>query len=175
MIPATFAHPRGKIAKWFRPAYDEKQLESEFRKHIHTKLGFREEDNPTIADLVKKNPRLRTCITAVNYTFDRDHGGPSFTPRIFDTLNPLDQDKTLLEIGRATSAAPTYFKPSTIKEKKPYEDKEEARDFVDGGVFANNPAGWGFALAAVNIKAENIRIVSVGTGFRDYTLDKKSE
>ena len=30
-------------------------------------------------------------------------------------------------------------------------------------------------MAAVNIKAENIRVVSVGTGFRDYSLDKKPE
>lgn len=40
-------------------------------------------------------------------------------------------------------------------------------------MFANNPAGWGFALAGVGVKAENIRIISVGTGFRDFSLDKK--
>lgn len=116
MIPATFSNPRGSVAKWFKPAYDEGNLESQFRKHIHTKLGFRKEQNPTMGDLVKRNPRLRTCITAVNYSFDEKAGGPSFTPRIFDTLNVEDHDNFLLEIGRATSAAPTYFKPSTISD-----------------------------------------------------------
>lgn len=127
-----------------------------------------------MADLQKRNPRLRTCITAINYTFNEEQGGPSFTPRIFDTLNPADLDKPILEIGRATSAAPTYFKPQTITEKTT-DGATVANEYVDGGVFANNPAGWGFALAAVNVKAENIRLVSVGTGFRDYSLDKKPE
>ena len=27
MIPATFSKPRGTVMKWFKPAYDEKNLE----------------------------------------------------------------------------------------------------------------------------------------------------
>ena len=112
MIPATFSNARGSIQKWFKPAYDESNLEGQFRKHIHTKLGFAKDANPTMADL-KAKCRLRTCITAVNYHFEEGQG-PSFTPRIFDTENPADLAKPILEIGRATSAAPTYFAPQTI-------------------------------------------------------------
>lgn len=118
MIPETFKDPRGSVQKWFKPAYDEANLEGQIRKHINKKLGFAASDNPTIADLVAKNPRLRTCITAVNYHFDEKEGGPSFTPRIFDTLNHDDHDITILSVARATSAAPTYFKPSTVTDKK---------------------------------------------------------
>jgi len=42
-------------------------------------------------------------------------------------------------------------------------------------VFANNPAGWGFALASTLVKAENIRVISVGTGIRDFSLDGRKD
>ncbi len=44
------------------------------------------------------------------------------------------EDFFLRQVARATSAAPTFFKPAKVQ----YENKENA--FVDGGVFANNPA-----------------------------------
>jgi patatin-like phospholipase/acyl hydrolase len=53
-----------------------------------------------------------------------------------------------------TSAAPVYFQPV----------KHEKNLLVDGGTYANNPAGIGFALAALKVKAENIKLLSVGTG-----------
>ncbi|CDW83966.1 patatin [Stylonychia lemnae] len=173
MIPATFSKPRGKVMKWFKPAYDESNLEGQFRKHIHKKLGFKPSDDPTLKNLKAANPRLRTCITAIAYGYDESEG-PSFTPRIFDTQNPLDDSKTILQVGRATSAAPTYFAPSKIQDQTNDGTVKEV-DFVDGGVFANNPAGWGFALAATTVKAENIRVLSIGTGFRDFSLDQKAE
>lgn len=64
------------------------------------------------------------CIPAYNLT--------SAQPRIFKRdYMTLDRDNNLsyVDVGLATSAAPTYF---PIKEI-------ESNDYVDGGLFANNP------------------------------------
>lgn len=77
------------------------------------------------------------------------------------------------DICRATSAAPTYFKPAKIKSKY-------GQDFclIDGGMFANNPALCAYAearkLSFAEIfkthqkpnhpKANDMIIVSLGTG-----------
>lgn len=77
----------------------------------------------------------------------------------------------MLQVARATSAAPVYFAPETIKDSK----DGEVKTYADGGIFANNPAGLGFALSALNVKAENIRVISIGTGYKDYNLEEEDE
>eukprot|EP00347_Sterkiella_histriomuscorum_P020703 403336801 len=171
MIEQTFSSKRWKAETWFKPMYDETKLEDQIRKHIYTKLDLDGAREPTMADLAAKNPKLRTLITSIKYKFDEKHGGPQFTPKIFDTLNPHDNGKLVLHVARSTSAAPVYFAPQIIKDDKTGEENQ----FVDGGVFANNPSGWGFALSALNVKAENIRLISVGTGYRDYDLKDEED
>ncbi|CDW89786.1 patatin [Stylonychia lemnae] len=179
MIPATFESPlkKVKLLQYFVAAstsmYNEKNLEEQLRKVIHTKLGYKETDKVTLAHLKANNTKLRTCITAVAYHYD-DKKGPSFTPRIFDTENELDLGKTIIEVGRSTSAAPVYFMPQTVEDRQE-DDSVESTRFVDGGLFANNPAGWGFALAALKVKAENVRVISVGTGAKDYDYEEQQK
>ncbi len=66
------------------------------------------------------------------------------------------------DVGRATSAAPTFFEPARIKSltKVPY-------PLIDGGLFANNPALCAYAEAR-NLPghptAANMLILSLGTG-----------
>lgn len=79
----------------------------------------------------------------------------------------------LRDIARATSAAPTYFEPVLVKPVK-----GNSKAFIDGGVFANNPAMCAYAEAR-NIAfskvlidsekpdfptAKNMLILSIGTG-----------
>jgi patatin-like phospholipase/acyl hydrolase len=65
-------------------------------------------------------------------------------------------------IGRATSAAPTYFPPLRLVEK----NKERA--LVDGGICVNNPGMAAYAEAHVLYPwAKEFLIVVVGTGDRD--------
>lgn len=110
------------------------------------------------------NPQLRVCITTMEYLDGKQNkGGPTFTPRIFDSENLNDAHYSLVTVGRATSAAPTYFRPVVLPEETK-EGKTVQKMFIDGGVFCNNPAGWGFVLAGTKVKGENVRIVSVGTG-----------
>jgi patatin-like phospholipase/acyl hydrolase len=66
------------------------------------------------------------------------------------------------KIARATSAAPTFFPP--------YRGIDSIR-LVDGGVWANNPTLIGIVEAQrfLNIKAEDIWVLSLGTGQDAYS------
>lgn len=87
----------------------------------------------------------------------------------------------LKEIIRASTAAPTKFEPERIQIKK---DTEGI--FVDGGLsHSNNPALMMFLISTLQCfpfhwktGADDILLVSVGTGFSDYetqptTIEKK--
>jgi patatin-like phospholipase/acyl hydrolase len=65
------------------------------------------------------------------------------------------------DVARATSAAPTYFKPAKIASLA---NKEVA--LIDGGVIANNPALCALAEAKQELKSpfKDLLILSLGTG-----------
>lgn len=66
------------------------------------------------------------------------------------------------DAARATSAAPTYFEPVKI------EVDGYKYAFIDGGVYANNPAMCGYVEAKTMFKNEmDFLVVSLGTG--EYT------
>lgn len=74
---------------------------------------------------------------------------------------PPMADHPMTVVGRATSAAPTYFAPEDVPATPP-----GARDqvLVDGGTFANNPAMCAYAEAVRNNPGADVLIVSLGTG-----------
>ena len=88
-------------------------------------------------------------------------------------------DIPLWKILRASSAAPTFFKPIELDVGLPGEP--EFGMFVDGGVsMANNPALQLFLVATLNgfpyrwsAGKEDLLIVSVGTGFWKRRLNAK--
>eukprot|EP00347_Sterkiella_histriomuscorum_P019897 403339893 len=174
-----------KNSQLFQVGYDESGLEGQLFKYLLSDdESLFEADEPklvsklrgkkfaTLKDLKDVNPHLRVCLVSCVMNLD-DVNGPSFSPRIFDTENPNDYDKTVMSVARATSAAPTFFRPSKVLDTSP-DGEKTFRTFIDGGVFANNPAGWGLALAAQKIKAENIRMLSVGTGYPKLKQKKLS-
>jgi hypothetical protein len=62
-------------------------------------------------------------------------------------------------VARATSAAPTYFKPA------PVDDAVAPHESVDGGIWANCPAvaAVGEAVSVLKIPLDRIDVLSVGT------------
>jgi hypothetical protein len=64
-----------------------------------------------------------------------------------------------VSVGRATSAAPTYFKPATV------DDPIAPHEAVDGGVWANCPAmaALSEAVGVLKIPLDRIDLLSVGT------------
>ncbi|MFF9870037.1 patatin-like phospholipase family protein [Streptomyces sp. NPDC013953] len=72
-------------------------------------------------------------------------------------------DLPLRDVARATSAAPTYFPPLRI------DWKGRGCRFVDGGVWANNPAGIAVSESLVlnsanGLTGQSVFLVSLGTG-----------
>ncbi|EDV19343.1 uncharacterized protein TRIADDRAFT_62223 [Trichoplax adhaerens] len=76
----------------------------------------------------------------------------------------------ILDVALATSAAPTYFPPHRIIIDQRHNTKTNSTQklehvFIDGGVHANNPAGYAYKHALdQGIKRENIYLWSLGTG-----------
>ncbi|TWT07022.1 patatin [Planococcus sp. CPCC 101016] len=76
----------------------------------------------------------------------------------------IEKDVLMRDVARAGSAAPTYFVPKKIKA---YPDAT----FIDGGVFANNPAMCAYAEAKEIFPDEDdLLIVSLGTGNPQLTI-----
>ncbi len=74
---------------------------------------------------------------------------------------------TLLEVGRATSAAPTYFAPKEVSLKG--SDGTFSQTFlVDGGLYKNNPSQIGYKKAVDifgdEVKKRGLILISIGTG-----------
>lgn len=86
------------------------------------------------------------------------------------------KDFFVKDVARSTSAAPTYFPPAKIKELS---SKKEMIN-IDGGVFANNPTMCAYAQSRIsefeqtnpNPTAADMLIISIGTGAKQYELDK---
>jgi patatin-like phospholipase/acyl hydrolase len=75
-----------------------------------------------------------------------------------------DADFLVWQIAAATSAAPTYFPAFKIPEKGL---------FVDGGIWANNPALIGVMEALrLGFSLDQVRLLSVGTGSKIFRADK---
>jgi hypothetical protein len=66
------------------------------------------------------------------------------------------EDFPLSTVARATAAAPTYFEPAHLA----------GEAFVDGGVFATNPAMCAFAEVMRFQPTAEISLLSLGTGQR---------
>lgn len=66
-------------------------------------------------------------------------------------------DFKMVDIARATSAAPTYFRPERLSLTPP-------TAMVDGGVFANNPAMCGLVETIKLHGVQDIIVASFGTG-----------
>ncbi len=111
--------------------------------------------------------RLSAALTAlVVPSYDLHMAGSFF----FKTagrgaLPPGATDHLIRDAARATSAAPTYFKPLLLA------DGGRQRVLIDGGVVANNPAMAAYAEARhLFPDASRVVVVTAGTGSRKDTV-----
>jgi len=85
-------------------------------------------------------------------------------PQIFlssQAKKKASEDFPMKLVGRATSAAPTYFEP--LKLNKP--NSSDYYALVDGGVYANNPSLYAYAEAKrVHKEVNDFLLISLGTG-----------
>jgi patatin-like phospholipase/acyl hydrolase len=101
--------------------------------------------------------RLKDAVSEVVITaYDLESRDSWFIARHKARENP-DYDFSMRHIARATSAAPTYFRPERLSLKPP-------TAMVDGGVFANNPAMCAYVETIKLHGHKDILVVSLGTG-----------
>jgi predicted acylesterase/phospholipase RssA len=92
-----------------------------------------------------------TMVVTYDYTNNRPH-----------ILSSYKTPKTLMRLAaRATSAAPTYFSPTTIYD----EESASHISLIDGGVVANNPVLYAYREAKrLYPDAKRFHILSLSTG-----------
>jgi patatin-like phospholipase/acyl hydrolase len=71
------------------------------------------------------------------------------------------------EVGRATSAAPTYFKPAFLFDRS----EQKMQTLIDGGMVANNPALYAYLEAKkLYPNAKKFHILSLSTATSDFNF-----
>lgn len=90
-----------------------------------------------------------------------------FEPFIFKTPHHPDYGKdwseTMAHVAKTTSAAPAHFRPAL---------GDTGYEFIDGGVWANNPVMIAIAdaLACFDVRREQIKVLSMGCGQVRYEM-----
>lgn len=119
--------------------YDEKQLQSELEAVFGEKRICESKTRLVIPSMDVVSGKVHLWKTAHNDRFRQDY------------------QLTMVQAAMATSAAPTYF-PAALT--------DAGTPLIDGGVFANNPAGLA-AVEAVGVLAwprDDVAILSLGCG-----------
>jgi uncharacterized protein len=133
-----------KAKRKVRAVYDEKVLEDELLRVFGQRLFG--------------DSQVRLCIPS----FEGRHGEPWIYKTPHHPDYKRDRVERLATIGRATSAAPTYFRPLDAFGYR----------MVDGGLWANNPVMIGLvdALACFDIDRRQVQILSLGCGESSFSV-----
>jgi patatin-like phospholipase/acyl hydrolase len=103
--------------------------------------------------------RLKDALTDVFVTsFEIQLRSPWFF-RSRRAKTDAEYDFPMKKVARATSAAPTYFEPLRLEAAS-----GEHWALVDGGVYANNPTMCALVEARTAYGADDVLVVSLGTG-----------
>lgn len=143
--------PLGSVGTWLRNAY-------QFAAYSYDRAALESVLTDTLGDRLFGESRNRLCIPS----FDGRHS------EVFVFKTPhhpdyrTDRYQRMVDVGLATSAAPTYFRPL---------DHGGYR-LVDGGVWANNPTMIGVieALTCFTISPDQIDVLSLGCGNEPYVV-----
>lgn len=136
-----------KCRHWVAYAYDRAALESELRR--------------LFTDRVLGESSSRLCIPA----FDGLHGEPWIYKTPHHPDYKKDQRERVVDVGLATSAAPTFFRPHRVN----------GYPMLDGGIWANNPIMNAVvdALACFDLDRDCIRVLSLGCGGASFTIKRR--
>jgi patatin-like phospholipase/acyl hydrolase len=128
--------------------YDHKELERLLRREFGTRQLGESTTRLLIPSFVAPHAQVAIFKTDHHADYKRDWQTPAW------------------EVARATSAAPTFFAGH----------RYSGSYFLDGGLFDNNPMMLAIveALHAYDIRLDQIRILSIGTGNKRPTLTRSA-
>ena len=151
-----------------------RELQAKVLEHACTIFGNRysgENICKAVADIVGSDRTIRdlqrrVLIPTVNITT----GKPLFVKTCHNPRFTRDDQLKLVDVARATSAAPTYFEPHYIEELKAY--------FVDGGLVANNPSYVAYHEAVTDLREEfevesenQVFVLNIGTMSSEFCIN----
>lgn len=148
--------PQGFLHLPFKQVLFDKYSAGSLERELHARL-----DPSTVSEA-----KTDVVVTSWNLTnnapayFNSREAGTKF------------DDVPMWQVARATSAAPSYFKPCVITEVK---DEKHPKDYyyVDGGVFANDPAKVAYLALRRDSPDRPIVLLSIGCGdARPFKPDK---
>jgi len=134
--------------------FDYKILEDAIKKIIQGKLSDENCRMNAIPNAANKNcPTFVVAKTAANVN------GPAIVFRTYRGKQIRPSECALWQAARATSAAPTFFKPMSIDRPRP------AITYIDGGIGHNNPSEVALDEARrIWPTCTQFGLVSIGTG-----------
>jgi hypothetical protein len=136
--------------------FDATVLENIVKQLVKDKLS---DPDAKMEDPASRVAGSKYCRTFVVSTRGLNADGPSALFRSYRSTQALASTCTIWEAARATSAAPTYFRPIRIG------GDLLGSWFVDGGLTNNNPSEVGCDEARdIWPKVKRFCVVSVGTG-----------
>lgn len=109
------------------------------------------------ADTTLQALKTNVLIPAYNNipTVDSPEAGQGVLFSNIDNSNYVGKNETIVNVAKATSAAPVYLPPVVFGGKT----------YLDGGIYNNNPAQLGLSLAkSLKPTANRFCVLSIGTG-----------
>lgn len=117
-----------------------------------------------LGDMMLSQSKLPLLVTS----YEAELGLPVVFSSAEAMLDPARFDLPLRSVARATSAAPTYFAAARMNWAG------GSRQFIDGGVWANNPAALAITesikmTSSRQLTGDSVFLVSLGTGMAATT------
>ena len=138
----------GKVAHLRGPKHSSNALKTALTEHFGSRLLGESETRLVVPSFNAQIGQVYLFKTAHHSRFERDH------------------KVSAVDVALATAAAPTYFPAHTI---------QVGSTLVDGGVWANNPAGLAVVegVAVLGWKPEEIRLLSLGCTDQPLAMPKR--
>jgi hypothetical protein len=133
--------------------FDYNILEGFIKRIIHSKLG---DENCGMNAIPASGKSCRTFVVAKTIA---DVNGPPTIFRTYHGRRIRPSECAIWQAARATSAAPTFFKPTSIDRPRP------AITYIDGGMGHNNPSEVALdEVRRIWPSCTELGLVSIGTG-----------
>ena len=145
IFPPAGADCVGRLTAWLRK-------KRQYFRYSYDQDALRRVLTETLGDRLLEVSRLRLCIPA----FDGRHSEVFVFKTPHHADYKFDRFERMVNIGLATAAAPTYFKPL----------EHGGYILVDGGIWANNPLMLAVieALTCFDVTWDQIDVLSLGCG-----------
>jgi uncharacterized protein len=153
VFPPFAESPFGRLRAWLRN-------KRHYARYLYDRDALERLLTDQLGDRLLGESKFRLCIPA----FEGRHSEVFVFKTPHHRDYKTDRFESMVNVGLATAAAPTYFRPLV----------HGGYTLVDGGIWANNPIMLGVieALTCFDITREQIEVLSLGCGEDRYVVSE---